>query len=182
MAAISINVSTVKPLGDRVFVKPNMIAHKPTRGNWWECLITHGSVLRAVVDYALLALKGSGSVLLALSILMLLVGAAGLRAYLPHRVTDPVTAADLERALEQIERLALGKTVDHIKQHDIGIVAFGEALCGGCAGLARADIDKTLPRVRVDSDLVRAQLIHHCLEAGRQGVRVVYGPRPGGEA
>jgi len=42
-----------------------MIAPKPTNSDCWECLITHGSVIRAVVDYVLLALKDRGSVMIA---------------------------------------------------------------------------------------------------------------------
>ena len=54
----------VRP-GDRVLVKPNLIAHQPANSDAWECVITHGSVLRAVVDYVLIALAGRGSVLIA---------------------------------------------------------------------------------------------------------------------
>ena len=51
--------------GDRVLVKPNLIADKPVNSDAWECLITHGAVLRAVVDYVLIALQGRGSVVIA---------------------------------------------------------------------------------------------------------------------
>jgi uncharacterized protein (DUF362 family) len=56
--------------GDRVVLKPNLVSHR----NLGECaygisdttcLITHGSVIRAVADYAGKALQGSGSVLIA---------------------------------------------------------------------------------------------------------------------
>lgn len=49
--------------GDKVVIKPNFLwhAHKYHRGEW-EQLITHGSVIRAVVDYVLLALRGQGEV------------------------------------------------------------------------------------------------------------------------
>jgi uncharacterized protein (DUF362 family) len=53
----------VRP-GDTVFVKPNMIAHRHAlRPEEWECVITHGSVLRAVLDYVFLALDGRGAIL-----------------------------------------------------------------------------------------------------------------------
>lgn len=53
----------VRP-GDTVFVKPNMIAHRHLLRDEWESVITHGSVIRAVVDYLYLALKGTGAILI----------------------------------------------------------------------------------------------------------------------
>lgn len=55
----------VRP-GDRVVIKPNFLWHahryKPEE---WIQIITHGSVIRAVVDYVLLALQGRGEVWIA---------------------------------------------------------------------------------------------------------------------
>ena len=51
----------VRP-GDTVFIKPNMIAHKHALNEDWDYVITHGSVLRAVVDYVFIALKGEGKI------------------------------------------------------------------------------------------------------------------------
>jgi uncharacterized protein (DUF362 family) len=57
------------PLGDlvrrggRIVVKPNFIRHwNPMRGGSVESVITHGSVLRAILDYAWLAAGPEGSV------------------------------------------------------------------------------------------------------------------------
>ena len=49
--------------GDRVVLKPNLLteSHKFRLGEW-EQVITHGSVIRAVLDYVLIALNGSGEV------------------------------------------------------------------------------------------------------------------------
>jgi uncharacterized protein (DUF362 family) len=49
----------VRP-GDRVVVKPNMVRHFHGDGLTTESLITHGSILRAVLDYVLIALRGQG--------------------------------------------------------------------------------------------------------------------------
>jgi uncharacterized protein (DUF362 family) len=49
----------VKP-GDRVFIKPNLIAERSSARDEWESVITHGSILRAVVDYVTIALNGNG--------------------------------------------------------------------------------------------------------------------------
>lgn len=49
--------------GDKVVVKPNFLWHSHKyRSDEWEQVITHGSVIRAVVDYVLIALKGHGEV------------------------------------------------------------------------------------------------------------------------
>jgi uncharacterized protein (DUF362 family) len=53
----------VKP-GDTVFIKPNMIAHKHARSDDWDYVITHGSIIRAVVDYVYVALRGEGRIIL----------------------------------------------------------------------------------------------------------------------
>ncbi len=52
----------VRP-GDTVFIKPNMIAHKHALNDDWDYVITHGSVLRAVIDYVFIALRGEGRIL-----------------------------------------------------------------------------------------------------------------------
>lgn len=50
----------IKP-GDHVFIKPNFVRHYNGVGGT-EPLITHGSVIRAVLDYAFIALEGSGEI------------------------------------------------------------------------------------------------------------------------
>ena len=46
---------------DRVVLKPNLLSHRhKDRHGDLECVITHGSVIRAVLDYVMLALKGRG--------------------------------------------------------------------------------------------------------------------------
>lgn len=54
----------VRP-GDRVLIKPNWVMHKHEHNDSWEQLITHGSVIRPVVDYVQLALEGRGEIVLA---------------------------------------------------------------------------------------------------------------------
>ncbi len=53
----------IKP-GETVFIKPNMIAHKHQCDDSWEHVITHGSVIRAVVDFAFIALEGKGRIII----------------------------------------------------------------------------------------------------------------------
>ncbi len=45
--------------GDHVFVKPNLVGHHNPVGGI-ECLIAQGSVIRAIADYAYIALQGRG--------------------------------------------------------------------------------------------------------------------------
>jgi uncharacterized protein (DUF362 family) len=49
----------VRP-GDHVVLKPNMVRHFHGDGLSTESLVSHGSVIRAVLDYVLVALKGEG--------------------------------------------------------------------------------------------------------------------------
>ncbi len=51
--------------GDTVLIKPNMIAHSHRYNDEWEHVITNGSVIRSVIDYAYLALGGEGRVIIA---------------------------------------------------------------------------------------------------------------------
>ena len=50
--------------GNTVFIKPNMIAHKHVHCDDWDYVITHGSVIRAVVDYVFIAMKGEGRIII----------------------------------------------------------------------------------------------------------------------
>lgn len=54
-------LGTIISPGDNVLIKPNMVVHFNPAGGVEE-VITHGSVIRAALDYACIALKGKGSV------------------------------------------------------------------------------------------------------------------------
>jgi uncharacterized protein (DUF362 family) len=51
----------VRP-GDEVVIKPNMVRHFHGDGGGLDALVTHGSVVRPLLDYVLLALQGRGTV------------------------------------------------------------------------------------------------------------------------
>jgi uncharacterized protein (DUF362 family) len=51
--------------GSRVLLKPNLVRHFHPYGYDTDSLYTHGSILRAVCDYALRALHGTGQVVIA---------------------------------------------------------------------------------------------------------------------
>lgn len=54
----------VKP-GDSVVLKPNFVRHYHRLGKPIECVITHASVLRPIMDYVRIALKGRGEIIVA---------------------------------------------------------------------------------------------------------------------
>ena len=54
----------IKP-GDKVVIKPNLVLDFNSAGETTDCLITHASVLRPIIDYALIALKGTGRMIVA---------------------------------------------------------------------------------------------------------------------
>lgn len=53
----------IKP-GMTVVLKPNLVQDRHYRGGDMDCLITHGSMVRAVMDYVYIALHGSGKVIM----------------------------------------------------------------------------------------------------------------------
>jgi len=53
----------IKP-GDTVLIKPNLVMHFNPLGYNTDSLITHGSVLRSITDYAFLALKNEGKLII----------------------------------------------------------------------------------------------------------------------
>jgi len=54
----------IKP-GDMVILKPNMVMHRNQLKQYLtDCLITHGSIIRVIVDYVYIALKGKGRIII----------------------------------------------------------------------------------------------------------------------
>lgn len=50
--------------GNKIVIKPNLVMDYNPSGDGGECLYTHPSVVAPVIDYALLALKGSGEIII----------------------------------------------------------------------------------------------------------------------
>ncbi len=50
--------------GNKVVVKPNMVSHENKSGYGLKCLITHPSVVAAVIDYIIIALNGNGQIII----------------------------------------------------------------------------------------------------------------------
>lgn len=53
----------IKP-GDCILIKPNLVLHHNKRGKDINAVVVHASVLRPLVDYSLLALKGKGQIII----------------------------------------------------------------------------------------------------------------------
>jgi uncharacterized protein (DUF362 family) len=52
--------------GDTVILKPNFIRNfRETQSGHGDCLITHGSIIRAALDYVYIALRGEGRIIIA---------------------------------------------------------------------------------------------------------------------
>jgi len=51
--------------GNRVVIKPNFVRHYHRLGHTLDCVITHASVLRPIMDYVWIALQGRGELLVA---------------------------------------------------------------------------------------------------------------------
>ena len=49
--------------GDRVLIKPNLVKHLNGFGYDPRSVVTHGSVIRAIMDYVVIALKGEGTII-----------------------------------------------------------------------------------------------------------------------
>lgn len=50
--------------GNNVLIKPNLVLHFNPCGGGTDCLYTHPSVVAAIIDYVLIALKGKGKVVI----------------------------------------------------------------------------------------------------------------------
>jgi uncharacterized protein (DUF362 family) len=49
--------------GQTVLIKPNLVLHENHSGNTAECVYTHASLIRALLDYVYIALRGDGLIL-----------------------------------------------------------------------------------------------------------------------
>jgi uncharacterized protein (DUF362 family) len=123
----------VRP-GDTVVIKPNLVREfRETHGGHDDCLITHGAVIRAAVDYVFIALSGKGRIVIADA---------------PHSDADfdAVAAIAGLRELQAFYHRAAGFEVEvydlrpeRAEKID-GVIVAHKALPGDPAGYARADL------------------------------------------
>lgn len=87
--------------GQTVFIKPNMIAHRHAQRDEWDYVITHGAVIRAVVDYVYLALRGKGRIIIG---------------------DGPQTDSDFDAVVARMGLGPIRTLYQHVKGFDIDIV------------------------------------------------------------
>ncbi len=141
----------VRP-GDRVVLKPNLVRHRNGAEPHILSLVTHGSVVRAVLDYVLVALRGEGEVT---------IGDA------PVQETDfesVVTQTGLRPAVEWAaahEKRVKIQLVDFRKERakmlEGGVVLARETLGGDPKGFVEVDLGKRswLTPLAVDAEKFR---------------------------
>lgn len=93
--------SIIKP-GDKVLLKPNMVLHELQKGQQ-DILTTHGSIIRAVVDYVFIALNGKGSIIIA---------------------DAPVQSCDFEKVVENLGLMEIVKFYKKNKNFEIKVIDF----------------------------------------------------------
>jgi uncharacterized protein (DUF362 family) len=99
------------PKGSRVLLKPNLVRHFHPYGYSTDVLYTHGSVIRAVCDYVLKALAGTGEVVIADAPLQTcdfkaVTGLAGVTALVEHYRSSgqTVSVRDLRLVRSEVQR------------------------------------------------------------------------------
>ncbi len=88
--------SLIKP-GDQVLIKPNLVSELTQSGSGAECVVTHGAVVRAIADYAILAMQGRGRLILG---------------------DAPIPTSSLETVLQVS---GLGAVIDFYRRHGVAL-------------------------------------------------------------
>jgi uncharacterized protein (DUF362 family) len=123
--------------GSTVLIKPNLVMHETGDQVGRNVMHTHGSVIRAVADYALLALRGKGKLIVA-------------DAPLQCAEFDKIVA---ETGLTDIQKWYLERGIDHFSFCDLrkewaklsdnaGMILKRVALKGDPKGYRRVDLGK----------------------------------------
>ncbi|NOT00193.1 MAG: DUF362 domain-containing protein [Phycisphaerales bacterium] len=107
----------VRP-GDTVVLKPNLVREfRETQEGHADCVITHGSVIRAVVDYVYLALGGNGRIIVAdaphndasFEAVARIAGLESIRSYYRDRMGFDVSYYDLRpECAEKVDGVIVG--------------------------------------------------------------------------
>ena len=120
--------------GNTVVLKPNFIRHfRDTHLGLDDCVITHGSIIRAVLDYVYIALKGEGRIIIAdapqndadFNVIRKIAGLDEIREFYRQQVNFDVEVYDL--------RPKRARKVD-------GVIVGHEKLSGDPAGYVKVDL------------------------------------------
>lgn len=87
--------------GNTVLIKPNLVFHhngiNSVGHNDMECLVTHPSIIRCVLDYTIIALRGTGTII---------IGDAPVQECIFERLLDIGGYRRIERFYSQMEKLS----------------------------------------------------------------------------
>lgn len=122
--------------GDTVVLKPNFVREfRETQAGHGHCMTTHGSIVRAAIDYAYIALKGHGRIIVAdapnsdadFKMIRRMAGLDEIQAFYRRRADFDVEVYDLrpERACKRD-----------------GVICGHERLSGDPAGYVKADLGR----------------------------------------
>ena len=89
--------------GQKVLVKPNLVRHIHIRGGDYNAVVTHGSIIRCVLDYVALALQGKGEIV---------VGDA------------PIQSADFDKTVERTGLRAVCNDIEETWKIPVKLVDF----------------------------------------------------------
>lgn len=149
--------------GDTVILKPNMLTHRHALNNDWDYVITHGSVIRAVVDYAYLALRGKGRIVIAdgpqsdslIEMIMEETGIREMQELYRSRLAFNLEFIDL-RAEYRLEREGVLVSTEHLRGDPEGNVVFDLAGRSMFSELGT----HTTPFYGADYDIAQTQSYH----------------------
>ena len=122
--------------GDTVVLKPNFVRDfRETRVGHEDCLITHGSIIRAAVDYVYIALGGRGRIVVAdapqndadFDAICRMAGLDGIRGFYRRHAGFPLEVYDLR--LEKARKIH-------------GVIVGHEPLPGDPAGYVKVNLDR----------------------------------------
>ncbi|RLC74731.1 MAG: DUF362 domain-containing protein [Chloroflexi bacterium] len=132
----------VRP-GDTVVLKPNFVRHfRETQAGDGDCLITHGSVIRAVLDYAYIALKGRGRLIIAdapqddadFEIIRRIAGLSEIQQFYKQHAELDVEVYDLRlKRVRSVQGLAVGH--ERLSGDPAGYIAVNIGLDSAFAGI-----------------------------------------------
>lgn len=119
--------------GNTVLVKPNLVHHENRSGGGTDCLVTQAAVLRPIIDYVSIALKGSGQVV---------VGDAPVQACdfdeLLRVSGIDALAAVFDRTTPRVDVCDFRETVSHWNR--FGLLAQEGRIAGGGGDAVRIDL------------------------------------------
>lgn len=131
--------------GQTVVVKPNFVREfHEFNPHWNDVLVTHGAVLRAVLDYAYLALEGRGRLVVAdapqddadFDVIVRQVGLSGIQAFYRESAGFEIEVLDLRRQ----------------KDHKVdGVIVGQTSLSGDPAGYAEVDLGAASAFTEIES-------------------------------